>query len=214
MSTPPAYYDHHPALAQDIPADDPYSSPSSPQYTADAPPCERVLQTASTTISSGSSTLGNASSSEFVFKGYAMEINLGPRLWGLPLPAFGHNGHVEGTIKLYKNCTHTLRLVVSVGSNFPYDGVILPDHDFVAAHWPGHHHCQRSRYHRGRRLDRRFTDCDHTFTWRRSILPYRANICILPFVSDLRQRWDSTYTSFICGLEPRNQFRGVLYAEG
>lgn len=216
MSTPPAYHDHHPALAQDVLADDPYSTPSSPQYTLDAPPCERVLQTSSATTSSGSFTLGNASSSEFVFKGYAMEINLGPKLWGLMLPAFGHNGNVEGTVKLYKNCTHTLRLVVSVGSRFPCYGVILPDRDCVVlAHWPSYHHLQqRSRHHRGRLRYRRFADCDYTSTRRRSILPHRTTIRIFHSLPNLRQRWDSPYPSFVCGLEPRNQLRSVLHAEG
>lgn len=114
MSTPPAYHDHHPALVQDMLADDPYSIPSSPQYTADAPPSERVLQTATTVRSTNSSALQNASPGEFVCKGYAIEINLGPKFWGLSLPAYGHNGHVGGTVKLYKNCTHTQRLEVSV----------------------------------------------------------------------------------------------------
>ncbi|TFY77411.1 hypothetical protein EWM64_g6602 [Hericium alpestre] len=39
---------------------------------------------------------------------------MGPRFWGLPRPAFGVNGLVEGSIKFDRRCTHVVRLSVTL----------------------------------------------------------------------------------------------------
>lgn len=162
MSAPPAYHEHTFTLAHDALVDDLHASHSTPQYSADAPPSERVLQTAATSSSPVPSVFQSSSSADFIFKGYALEINLGPKLWNLSLPAYGHNGYVEGTVKLYKNCTYTHRLVVSVSSPFCHT---LRHHltlSSLAAYWPSFCDVQGSRCYRGRLLDGSLAHSDDT----------------------------------------------------
>ena len=91
---PPAYFDHtyYPG------------SQSSPLYSDIPDASELVLQS---TPSSVIRTETNQSvEPDFIYKSDHMEVNVGSRTWGLRNPAYGHQGHVEGFVKLLGDKAH------------------------------------------------------------------------------------------------------------
>lgn len=98
---------------------------SLPPYSRVPRDAERVLPDDHTLPSPLTRPLSNTDPSQlwspkysFVYESNQVQVTLGPRFWGLELPAFGTHGLVEGTVKLGKKCTHTHRVTATV--RLPY----------------------------------------------------------------------------------------------
>lgn len=53
-------------------------------------------------------------SSSFLYPSSHVTVSLGRRMWGLKQPVYGFNGIVHGFVQLSKECTHVVRVEVSV----------------------------------------------------------------------------------------------------
>ena len=89
-------------------------SPSDPPYSPVATGSE---STPSTFPESPSTHNGDplwSPSSSFLYESPRVTITLGRRVWGLRQPVYGFNAIMQGSIKLSRNCTHVVRVEVSV----------------------------------------------------------------------------------------------------
>lgn len=59
-----------------------------------------------------------SSTSSFLYESPLVTITLGRRVWSLRQPVYGFNGIVQGAIKLSGECTHVVRVEVSVEITF------------------------------------------------------------------------------------------------
>lgn len=96
--------------------DDHNLDPPSPLYSPVAISPESVLTPESLPDSGSphSDDLLWSSNASFVYESSLVDVSLGRRVWGLRQPVYGFNGIVQGAIKLSRNCTHVVRVEVSV----------------------------------------------------------------------------------------------------
>ena len=87
---------------------------STPAYSDTPYASERVLVD-SASISSYVTHDNNVNA--FVYHSDHMDVNLGSRVWGLRMPAYGREGHVEGFVKLSGEESHIMSVQVKVNSN-------------------------------------------------------------------------------------------------
>ena len=59
-----------------------------------------------------------SSTSSFLYESPLVTITLGKRVWSLRQPVYGFNGIVQGAIKLSGECTHVVRMEVTVEITF------------------------------------------------------------------------------------------------
>ncbi|KAI0060879.1 hypothetical protein BV25DRAFT_1827440 [Artomyces pyxidatus] len=89
---------------------------ASPLYSPEAAATERVLQTSADAHPPSPfhplhhQTSAPSSAQTFVYRNNFFETDLGPNVWGLRQPAYGHNAIVHGSVKLAQKCTHVFRL--------------------------------------------------------------------------------------------------------
>ncbi|KAH9998132.1 hypothetical protein BJV74DRAFT_768046 [Russula compacta] len=96
--------------------DDHNLDPPSPPYSPVAISPESVL-TPESLPDSGSTHSDDllwSSNASFVYESSLVDVSLGRRVWGLRQPVYGFNGIVQGAIKLSSNCTHVVRVEVSL----------------------------------------------------------------------------------------------------
>ncbi|THH10988.1 hypothetical protein EW146_g8197 [Bondarzewia mesenterica] len=90
---------------------------SSPPYSSSASESERVIQ-ATPIASTSARTLTDdpqpSSCTHFFYKFNVLEINLGRKLWGLSMSAYGFNDIVNGTVQLLRECTHVVQLTATL----------------------------------------------------------------------------------------------------
>ena len=91
-----------------------------PPYSPSASDSERTIQTAPVTSHNEASESEEEPSpcTHFLYRSDYLEINLGRKLWGLSLSAYGFTDIVDGTVKLRKECTHVVRLTATVDLPF------------------------------------------------------------------------------------------------
>ncbi|ETW85691.1 hypothetical protein HETIRDRAFT_43629 [Heterobasidion irregulare TC 32-1] len=87
-----------------------------PPYSSSASDSERTIQTAPVTPHNEASESEEEPSpcTHFLYRSDYLEINLGRKLWGLSLSAYGFTDIVDGTVKLRKECTHVVRLTATL----------------------------------------------------------------------------------------------------
>ena len=99
VNAPPAYLD------QVSPTYHYLGPQSSPLYSDIPDVSERVLQSAATS-NLDRTDMNQSPEPDFVYKADHMEVNVGPRVWGLRNPAYGLQGHVEGFVKFLGEQAH------------------------------------------------------------------------------------------------------------
>jgi hypothetical protein len=84
--------------------------PASPIYSMTAGYSEQVVQS-----QSQAPVAGPEAGLNWIFKSDHIEVNLGPRLWGLRQPSYGLNGTLEGSIKFKGSHSHVVSVTATVG---------------------------------------------------------------------------------------------------
>lgn len=116
MSAPPAYFN---SGFDQAPAYNPYTgAQSTPAYSDTADVSERVLDStapASPTDATVSRIVTNdPQEPDFVYETDHMKANLGSRIWGLRQPAYGKEGHIEGSLRLSGEEAHIVNVQARV----------------------------------------------------------------------------------------------------
>jgi hypothetical protein len=101
--------------------------PASPTYSTTADCSEHVVNSQSPT-----SPTGTEPGVDWIFKSDHMEVNLGPRLWGLRQPSYGLSGTLNGSIKFKGSSTHVELVTATVGIFHALLSALL-DHTHVHA---------------------------------------------------------------------------------
>lgn len=116
VSAPPAY------LPEAAPAYHYTGTQSTPAYSDTPYASERVLDSAASSSGAASERVitrtDTRNNDDFVYHSDHMEVNLGSRVWGLRMPAYGREGHVEGFVKLSGEETHVTSVQVKVSISF------------------------------------------------------------------------------------------------
>lgn len=120
MSAPPAY------LPEAAPAYH-YAGPQSTPAYSDTPyASERVLDSATTSSGVSERTITRTDTldnNDFVYHSDHMDVNLGSRIWGLRMPAYGREGHVEGFVKFSGEESHVTSVQVKVSLSLQISSV-------------------------------------------------------------------------------------------
>jgi hypothetical protein len=64
-----------------------------------------------------------SSASSFLYESPLVTITLGKRVWSLRQPVYGFNGIVKGAIRLNGECTHVVRMEVTVEITFFFSSI-------------------------------------------------------------------------------------------